>query len=368
MKPQSLSYFACPACLSSLELTIKKESLNGIEEGELHCDPCGIAYSIHQNIPFFGLDAENVLERQKEMAGEMEWVSDLNDLDTHLQFAKGSAKLSETLLKTIEAARPILKNQEPPRLLDVGAGWGCFQSWRFAKAGYQVVATELLPEFLISSEKPCQDQFFERVATDVTLLPFADESFDVVICKEIVHHINQPKRFFNELLRITKRAGFVLISEPCRPIYKSLKSMEEGGKDHNLTHYIYTFSEYLRFVGIAAQEIKWEGTIRRINSKNHPLVSRMQDLLLRLQKQFRMQKILFPLMLQLFGGEIQMYGRRRQKQSLPRANRKIILIPLDSLDQNCNAIAFYRDILVPKVFDVFLAALPDSKAEQKMVS
>jgi SAM-dependent methyltransferase len=58
-------------------------------------------------------------------------------------------------------------------------------------------------------------------------LPFEDRSFDRVICKDVLHHISDPKRHFEEMLRILISGGKVVYTEPnwnffSRVIYKFL--------------------------------------------------------------------------------------------------------------------------------------------------
>jgi SAM-dependent methyltransferase len=45
-------------------------------------------------------------------------------------------------------------------------------------------------------------------------LPYADASFDVVICLEGIEHVIAPNSLVNEICRITKPNGFVIISLP----------------------------------------------------------------------------------------------------------------------------------------------------------
>ncbi len=42
---------------------------------------------------------------------------------------------------------------------------------------------------------------------------FPDSSFDVVFCSNMIHHIPYPKKFFNEMIRILKPDGFLLIQD-----------------------------------------------------------------------------------------------------------------------------------------------------------
>jgi SAM-dependent methyltransferase len=53
-------------------------------------------------------------------------------------------------------------------------------------------------------------------AADVTHLPFVDNSFDVVICAEVLEHIHKHHQALTELARVLKPSGDLIISVPRR--------------------------------------------------------------------------------------------------------------------------------------------------------
>ena len=52
------------------------------------------------------------------------------------------------------------------------------------------------------------------VATDALRLPFAGQSFDLVICSEVLEHIDEDRQVVNELLRVLKPQGDLVVSVP----------------------------------------------------------------------------------------------------------------------------------------------------------
>lgn len=48
----------------------------------------------------------------------------------------------------------------------------------------------------------------------VTDLPFGDQCFDVVLCTEVLEHVNDPQRALNEFYRVLKPEGHVVLSVP----------------------------------------------------------------------------------------------------------------------------------------------------------
>ncbi|MFZ5501212.1 MAG: class I SAM-dependent methyltransferase, partial [Candidatus Micrarchaeota archaeon] len=49
--------------------------------------------------------------------------------------------------------------------------------------------------------------------------PFKDDSFDLVLCTEVLEHVVQPERVLNELSRVTRR--YVLLSVPHEPFFRA---------------------------------------------------------------------------------------------------------------------------------------------------
>ncbi len=53
-------------------------------------------------------------------------------------------------------------------------------------------------------------------AADVTRLPFADDSFDLVICSEVLEHVEAERLAWQELLRVLKPGKLLAVSVPRR--------------------------------------------------------------------------------------------------------------------------------------------------------
>jgi len=52
------------------------------------------------------------------------------------------------------------------------------------------------------------------VVGDAQFLPFRDGSYDIVICSETLEHIPDYRKAFHELVRVTKKLGYVIITVP----------------------------------------------------------------------------------------------------------------------------------------------------------
>jgi SAM-dependent methyltransferase len=52
------------------------------------------------------------------------------------------------------------------------------------------------------------------VVGTVMMLPFADRSFDIVLCSEVLEHVEDPDRAFGEMLRVLKGGGYLIVTTP----------------------------------------------------------------------------------------------------------------------------------------------------------
>ena len=55
----------------------------------------------------------------------------------------------------------------------------------------------------------------EYIQGDITKMPFQDRSFDIVICTEVMVHLEKPDAALKELIRIAKK--FVFVTVPREP-------------------------------------------------------------------------------------------------------------------------------------------------------
>jgi 2-polyprenyl-3-methyl-5-hydroxy-6-metoxy-1,4-benzoquinol methylase len=98
------------------------------------------------------------------------------------------------------------------RLLDAGCGTGRFSAIAAAR-GARVTALDVGERLLAKVAEKCD---CERVVGSVERLPFADESFDVVLCSEVVEHLRSPRAGVGELARVVRPGGRLVLTTPNR--------------------------------------------------------------------------------------------------------------------------------------------------------
>jgi len=67
------------------------------------------------------------------------------------------------------------------------------------------------------------DPLIEFRAASIYELPFADASFDVVVCCEVLEHLEDPGRALAEVARVARRG--TIVSTPREPLWRAMNMM-----------------------------------------------------------------------------------------------------------------------------------------------
>jgi len=116
------------------------------------------------------------------------------------------------------------------RVLDVATGPG-YVAAEFTAAGCEVVGLDLTPALLTLAEQVRQ----ERGLTDnlhfqlgeAEHLPFAEQTFDIVVSRYALHHFADPQSVLTEMTRVCRQQGTVVIQDlivsefPTRAAYQN---------------------------------------------------------------------------------------------------------------------------------------------------
>jgi 2-polyprenyl-3-methyl-5-hydroxy-6-metoxy-1,4-benzoquinol methylase len=110
------------------------------------------------------------------------------------------------------------------RVLDAGCGTGRHLCEAFRSPGVDVVGIDMnladlakTRDILIRLKREDNGSWITAMA-DVTTLPFKDESFDVIICSEVLEHVPENVLAIKELIRVLKPGKDIVVSVPsCMP-------------------------------------------------------------------------------------------------------------------------------------------------------
>ncbi|MBI4091714.1 MAG: class I SAM-dependent methyltransferase [Candidatus Levybacteria bacterium] len=157
------------------------------------------------------------------------------------------------LLKTI-------KPLKPKRILDVGCGEGfTLIKLKHAKVGEKLEGIDSSIEALGVGRKLYPKLDIKK--GDIYKLPYKDNSFDLLICTEVLEHLKDPEKALLELLRVTNK--YVLLSVPNEPFFM-LANLLRG-------KYLRTFGNHPEHVN------QWApGTFKRFLRKNGLKISCMR--------------------------------------------------------------------------------------------
>jgi 2-polyprenyl-3-methyl-5-hydroxy-6-metoxy-1,4-benzoquinol methylase len=116
------------------------------------------------------------------------------------------------------------------QVLDPACAWGG-HALAFASRGARVYAGDLNDHEFTRLRKFCAEQKLDvsLFRSDCERLPFAAESFDVILAFELVEHIPSVDRFAAEVARLLRPGGVCLLSTPAR-----LRSLIEGEPHYGL--------------------------------------------------------------------------------------------------------------------------------------
>lgn len=96
------------------------------------------------------------------------------------------------------------------KVLDIGCGAGLLSSL-ISNQGNEVYGVDISSEAL---RKAASRGIEVRQCNIEEGLPFEDESFDMVVCSEIIEHLFAPKKLLVEIRRALRDDGFLILTTP----------------------------------------------------------------------------------------------------------------------------------------------------------
>lgn len=153
-----------------------------------------------------------------------------------------------------------LSENEPVQILETGCGAGRFTEILLSFRDAFVTSTDLSSAVEANQANCPQSERHRIVQCDINALPFADESYDVVICLGVIQHTPSPEKTIEALYRQVKRGGWLVIDHyapnisyytkvtglALRPILKRLSPISGMKATEMLTKIFFPFHRSVR--------------------------------------------------------------------------------------------------------------------------
>lgn len=144
----------------------------------------------------------------------------------------------------------LVKPLSPKTILDAGCGEG-FTMDKLSKNGIgeKTEGVEYSKEAILLGEKLFPNLTFRQGS--VYELPYKDKSFDLVVCTEVLEHLEEPARALREMLRVSKK--YLIISTPNEPFFmmsnflRGKNMMQFGNDPEHIQHWtIFSFLKLMK--------------------------------------------------------------------------------------------------------------------------
>ena len=139
------------------------------------------------------------------------------------------------------------------RVLDVACGAG-YGTNILAQVAAEATGLDIDAAAVRKAKRKYRRSNIKFVAGDCYDMPFEAGSFDVVVANEMIEHIDDHDRFIDEVKRVLRPGGSLLVSTPNKPVYNRYKepnvfhvSEMDIPEFHDLLEHYF---EHVRFIGL----------------------------------------------------------------------------------------------------------------------
>ena len=144
-----------------------------------------------------------------------------------------------------------IKKLHPGTVLDVGAGEGfTLQNLYTRKIGKRLEGIEYMDEAISLAKKIHPHLNIKK--GNIYNLQYQDNSFDVVVCTEVLEHLEDPEKALKELKRVSKK--YLILSVPNEPyftiqrFFRGKNMLHLGDHPEHIQHW--SFVQFKKFVSV----------------------------------------------------------------------------------------------------------------------
>jgi 2-polyprenyl-3-methyl-5-hydroxy-6-metoxy-1,4-benzoquinol methylase len=105
--------------------------------------------------------------------------------------------------------------KKPKNILEVGCGRGFYlKALSYFDFPKQIVGVDINPDYIEEAKQSVQDTRIKLIQGSIYDLPFKQNSFDLVICSEVLEHLRDDRQALLVLRKLVKPGGYILGSVP----------------------------------------------------------------------------------------------------------------------------------------------------------
>jgi len=134
-------------------------------------------------------------------------------------------KRKEEVLKEYETVQARIAYRWLPdfvdTILEIGCSSGYFSN-KLSSRAKNVYGLDINQEHIMIAQKTYPNIKF--LAQDAEILPYHEKMFDAVVILEVYEHVKDQKKLINEINRILKPGGVLILSTPNRGLFSFLDS------------------------------------------------------------------------------------------------------------------------------------------------
>lgn len=142
-------------------------------------------------------------------------------------------RVRENIIRTI--------SRSSNKILDVGSG-SAWLAKHFTQNNKYVYSMDISIKNIKTALGLINNNYHNGLVADSFSLPFADNIFDTVVASEVIEHVISPENFLNELFRVVKPGGQLIISTPYKELLQYTLCIH-CNKPTTLHAHIHSFDE-----------------------------------------------------------------------------------------------------------------------------